>query len=306
MICALPGGWAAIGEGRRRGAQGSDLDPRYRSARRGDRVGQQTIMMSSRTTLASAVLVAAVALGAQTPDDASPLESGDLRGISMISPSGTRIEYFRLDLDDAGAEEDGPVGVARWISGPDGIDGATAGRRLELEVLFFDVDTRVIHTEHLRPEERKLVYREVRERGGRTVLLEWSPEDGPRSTEVVNGVARRREIGTDQGVLLPLYLVEHARAGVPIEGPFAVFSPLAGDAEVLDIEMRKGAGAASALGAHHELTLHRPGRLQAGRYVFEGERLVRFQWQEGGPVARPISVDDYHGWLRRHRTDRGH
>jgi len=267
--------------------------------------------------LAGTVLAAVAAVGALAQEGSSPLRNGDLRALTLLSPPGTRVEYFRLDLPApgsdaalAGEEEADPVGVVRWIAGPDVEDGVEIGRRFETEAAFFDVDTRVILTESLRPEERKLVYREVRERGGRTVLLEWSLDGGPRATEVIGGRACRREIDTGRGVLLPLYLIELVRAGASIQGPFPVFSPLAGDVEMLELEVRRadtsGDSAEVDPGDRRELRIRRSGALSAGRYVFEGEHLVRFQWQAGGVVARPLTEEAYHAWIRRHRTDRGH
>ncbi len=268
--------------------------------------------MNLRRTLPLAVLLA-LAGGAVVlaQDERSPLDSGDIREIALLRPEGTRIEYFRLDLGDTPPAEDAhPVGVVRWISGPDVGAEATGGLRLEAETIFFDVSTRVVHTEHLAPAERKLVYREVRTRAGRTVLLEWSPDRQPLVSEVVGQEVRRLEIDTARGVLLPLYLVEHVRSGVSFQGSFPVFSPLARGIEDLELETlvtddpeREGAVPGFP---RRELVLRRADGLLAGRYVLEGQRLVGFRWQAGGPVARPITEERYCALIRLNAGDPGH
>jgi hypothetical protein len=196
--------------------------------------------------------------------------------------------------------------VARWISGPDPADPAGEGRRIEVEVVFFDVDTRVVHSERLRPTERKLVYREVRPKAGRTLLLEWVPYGSPRVSEVVGQGVRRRELDVRGGAFLPLDLVEIVRTGGSFSGAFPVFSALAADVESLRIETRATREAGSdGEPARRELELLR-GDLLAGWYAFEGTSLVSFRWQEGGPVARPITAEGYRALLRLNQGERGH
>ena len=271
--------------------------------------------MNPHPTLLGGALLLLTALAVPAQDRTSPLESGDVRELVVQCPPGTRIDYFRLDLPSppgSGEEErdPSPVGVVRWISGPDLEAERPVGLRLETTTTFFDVNTRVIHTEHLRNDERKLVYREVRERGGRTVLLEWNPADELRISETVGTGTRRRRIDSGRGVLLPLYLVDLVRSGASIQGPFDVFGPLAGDVETLELEVRELAATTGDAGptaaAQQELVLRREGKLLAGSFVFSDGRLVRFRWQEGGPEATGITAEEYHGWIRRHRADADH
>lgn len=276
-------------------------------------------------------------------DSPAPLESGDVGELTLLNPPGTRIEYFRLDLApqrepepepeeragepavlDASARE--PVGVLRWISGPETAPDGRRGLRLETETTLFDVATRVIHTETLLPDERKLVYREVREREGRTVLLESrSPAAGVvaelRVSETMGGVIHRREPDATGGVLLPLYLLENVRSGASFRGEFALFLPLSAEVELLTLDtlllpVADGPprGGAVAAGADEEgttlppreLRLHRGDGLFAGAYRFEGADLVGFRWQAGGVSARAIDEEEYRRWLRLNPRDQGH
>jgi len=226
------------------------------------------------------------------------------------------------DVGGAGWNGDGPLGLVQWSSGTDGLGfgsprsgdesfgnksfgnrsfgnrsfgnrsfgdtgfGDGPERRIEQATTFFDVDTRVIHTESLRPEERRLVYREVRERAGRTVLVEWPLGEELRSADTVGRAVVRREHDFATGAFFPLYLVEAARRGESFEGEFEVFQPLANRLEPLRIRLERSAEG-------HTLSLWRPDGRLAGRYRFQGDRLVAFQWQAGGPVARAISRERY-------------
>ena len=69
---------------------------------------------------------------APSPQDTPPpLESKLVRELYLAGPPGTLVEYFRLvPQDDVDAE---PVGLVRWITGPD--PQTKRGWRTEVEVI---------------------------------------------------------------------------------------------------------------------------------------------------------------------------
>ncbi len=210
-----------------------------------------------------------------------------VRAVVLEAPEGTRVEYFRLDRQGDRA----PIGLVRWISGPD--PETEGGWRVENDILFLSEATRVQHTERLHPFDRKLVWREVRERSGRTVRLQWTPEGSPVSYDTVGGPIRRRDLAARGKELLPLALVEFVRSGEQWwSGNFRVFQPLANDFEDLDVRVEEQGYGERVLelrrkeGATGEEIL-------TGRYHFRNGALVLFQWQPGGPVATPIDPVEY-------------
>jgi hypothetical protein len=218
------------------------------------------------------------------------LENGDVREILLAERPGTRIHHYRLDMPGAG-RFDPPVGLVRWVRGPREDRAGEPALYLEVELRFPGVDTKVVHAEILQLEERKLVWRELRERSGRTSLVEWSRPQGMRVSESAGGDIVRRKLDTGGGALFPLYLLECARIGVLGDGSWVVYDPLAGRLEERIVEC---------------FALHAPGPAQlrvlrsrradgssAGTFVFAGSELVAFQWQGGGPVARPVSEESF-------------
>jgi hypothetical protein len=102
---------------------------------------------------------------------------------------------------------------------------------------------------------------------------------------------RRRELAVAGGALLPLSLVEHARAGLAIHGPFRVFDPLAGELELLTLagEAARAEPASAQFAAEERtLTLARADGSLAGRFRFVGHRLTEFAWHAGGLTARAV------------------
>ncbi len=223
-----------------------------------------------------------------------------VRAVVLEAPDGTRVEHFRLDRrGEAGpgrALDRAPIGLVRWISGPD--PETHGGWRVENEVLFLSEATRVQHTERLHPFERKLVWREVRERSGRTVRLQWTPEGLPVSFDTVGGPIRRRDLTAEGKELLPLALVEFVRSGEQWwSGNFRVFQPLANDFEDLDVRVEEHEDGERVLEMRRKETPLSEGTtgegILTGRYHFRNGALVLFQWQEGGPVATPIDPAEY-------------
>lgn len=245
------------------------------------------------------------ALPAGVQDDGDLLSAGSVREIQVSGPRGTRVEYFQLDAPDAGERESLdlltgerrtalPLGVARWVSGPD--LQSEGGWRSELEVTYFAEETRVQHIERLSRASRELIFREVRARSGRTVRFLWTPDQRGESTVTTGGEIRRRSFDLARGAALPLSLVEVVRRGEDWEGDVAVFRPTANRLENLQLDVREEPGA-------RVLELRQAG-VPCGRFRFEGSSLASFRWQAGGPVARALSASDYARVLTNGRAAR--
>ncbi len=208
-------------------------------------------------------------------------EESAVRAVVLEKPAGTRETYFRLDR--SGAREAEPIGLVRWLSGPaPEIEG---GWTVENEILFFAGGTRLYHSEHLAPTNRRLVWREVRPHSGRTVRLEWPGDGPPVSFESTGGTVLRKELAPGTQPLFPLALVEFLRSS-GASGRYSVYQPLGNDFEELE---------ASVLdhGSEREVELRRTNGDLAGRYRFQDGNWVEFQWQEGGTVARPVDRAEY-------------
>lgn len=249
------------------------------------------VATASLTSLACAALLAGTVLAAPAQDTRdAPLERRSVRELYLGQPAGTRVEFFRLDREPAepGARKGAPLGIARWIGGPD--PEGEGGWRVECDTLFFDSETHVIHTERLRPRARKLVWREVRERSGRTVFLTWDPELGVKSIEMTGNDQIRRELDPGRGALLPLSAVEMVRQGTDLHGSAPVFQPLGNALETLSFSVRDQAD-------ERVLELRREDELCAGSYRFRGKELVAFRWQAGGPMASRITRAQYEALL---------
>ena len=256
-------------------------------------------------------LVGALATLARAQDS---LSNGDVREVTISLPEGTRIEYFRLDLPSPDGRRSPPVGVARWITGAD--PGATVedGKawRSELELVLFAEKTRVVHTERISTTRRELVFRELRDRSGRTVRFVWTPDQKAVCTDASGGEVRRREFDLRGGAALPLTLVDVVRRGGQWHGDVRVFEPLAAELDLmtpivtrleagLDPRAMGSASETSVSGAKRVLELWRADGLNAGSYRFDGEALVSFAWQAGGPVATAIPADEFERWRKRGR-----
>jgi hypothetical protein len=218
-----------------------------------------------------------------------PLESGVVREVELSEPAGTRLQHFRLDRGPARGAI--PHGLARWTSGPD----PAGGLRVELELLFLESGVRLIHIERSRApdgadeKERVLVFRELREGGGRTLFLEGDPRGGYTSLESGAPVAlRRSHPGPGE---LPLLLVEATLRGAEIPAQAEVFDPLAAAFEPVRLDLDDGS-----------LVLTRADGSRRWRIAFQDGLPVEFAWQERGPRARAIPRADYERLLSEHEA----
>ena len=250
--------------------------------------------------LALQVLVLALAgsllCGARTAQDPvpghlrrSPLSSGDVRELELRAPPGTWTGFFRIDAAAGGTHGEPvghPLGAVQWVAGP--TTETAGGWRIDTETTWFDAKTRVYHAERLRELEKKLVWREVRARGGRTVLL--VPAGASTCLESLEPVAEEvvRRFRYEQGLCLPLELVDRARRGEALQGDFRVFVPLSHGLEELRLSTLGLFG-----GWLRRLEMRRGDGTLAGRYLFVGDRLVAFRLQERGPLARAIPAEEH-------------
>ncbi|HED66248.1 MAG TPA: hypothetical protein ENJ09_11910 [Planctomycetes bacterium] len=232
-----------------------------------------------------ALLAALLVLSDRSAAQGDELERAGIREVFIELPSGTTLEYFRIDAPPGvdGAPSPLPIGVARWISGPDPEVGFKW--RTELEVSYFAEGTRVLQIERVGPEERELVFRELRDRSGRTVTLRMNKAGEAESSVAFGGDILRRSYEVGTGAALPLSIVEVARRGEPIHGPIPIFEPLSNGFEELTVAVSKEDG-------HRRLTLRRSGLL-VGDYEFDEQGLAAFSWQRGGPRATRIDSEAF-------------
>ena len=219
------------------------------------------------------------------------MQQGEILALWLPRVPGTRVEHFRLDLPrKEGAEEEAEedpraaVGLVRLRFGVD----PPGGFRLECESRFHDAATRVLHVERLRRDELRLTWREIGQRHGRTVSVEWPLSDAAlHSVSMSDGEVRRSDVDASGGALMPLYLLEKLRAGAALPGSFRVYDPRSEALELLSLRITP------IVGALRVCEWRRSDGALAGRYLFAERRLIAFQWQAGGPVARAISADEF-------------
>jgi hypothetical protein len=248
-------------------------------------------------------------------------------GAALPGGSGC-VEHFALELVPSASDALGALGAleAPWV-GAEEVGLAVLRQRregcsavLEWELRFAvpgELDTRVHHVEVEDGAQRKLVWREYRPGAGRTLFLEELADDltGGAELRTVEWGGRdglREEVAEPEGGLFPLELLERARAGRLAADEVALFEPLEGRFEPVEIQTRDvaarpaafawsaGAGPAGPSSAApvlaRTLELRRRDGSLAGAYRFAGSELVAFQWQAGGARGRRISAEE---WLRR-------
>jgi len=231
----------------------------------------------------------------------SPLESGDVREVVLSAAPGLRQACFRLDLppgegDGAGA----PVGVAHWTTSPE-----PAATRLECATTLFGVDTVLLHSETTTRDETKLVWREVRDRSGRTVLFARGEDDELVASETIGGAVIKRRIEAGPRAWTPLALVEAVRVGADVSGDVRLLDPLSCAAELQGVRVLQLPLPAPdrALGLR-VLERRRRDGTQAALHVFLGGELVAYRLQGGGPLATRIDDEAFLRLLADERAAR--
>lgn len=228
------------------------------------------------------VLAALLVSWLAVPQGASrPLESGLVRSVEVESPPGTHVQHFRLD---PGGRKGPPIGLARYVAGPDG-----EGTRVELELSWFEPELRLIQTERESDYGRLLVFREVRPDGGRTLFLTGDPGRPWSCHELGGRLPLRREYPA--GGELPLLLVEAFRRGreVPPEAP--TFDPLRARFEPTHVRVSEGTFELRTVDGALRFAVE-----------LEGSRLAGWRWQPGGPVARPVTAEAWELLRREHEV----
>ncbi|MSR63833.1 MAG: hypothetical protein EXS08_15515 [Planctomycetes bacterium] len=235
--------------------------------------------------LSTCWLALALCVGGQ--DDGSPLGLGLVRSIELSPAPGTCVQHFRLDREKA-REGELPVALLRYVAGPDGEGGVRAG----LEIEYLDGHLHVIHTEQANLERRRLVFREVGERAGRTVFLEGSPEQGYSGYELGGPTVVRRSFPADCGAgELPLLLLESVRLGFALPENLAVFDPLGARFEDVELALRANAEGQMAGERTHEAR-RADGSLR-WRVTLQAQEIRAWRFQERGPLASAIPAEEF-------------
>lgn len=257
---------------------------------------------------------------AQPPGLGRDLRGGDRAPSSTSSNSATSAHPT---LARSGGSK--TIGTVEWRR-----LALSAGYQIECEILFARAARdlpcqRVLHVEELCDKGARLVWREMGEGSGRSMLVEWMPGGlALRTVEWDKNETLREEIAAPDGAVMPLYLIEILRLGRATTGRYLVFDPLAralvelelltsyGDepaentlAPVLAaVEPTVSAGTGESAEAGRitgsrlrTVELLRADGSLAGRYRFRAAELVAFQWQEGGPWARRVSAREYEAAL---------
>jgi hypothetical protein len=232
---------------------------------------------------------------AQKTDSSSTRDSfasGSVTELFIGRASGAQVVYFRLDRGTVGeaSPREAPLGLGRWIRTP----GRGFGEhRSEVELQFFEAETRLSHVETMLPGTRKLLWREVRPQGGRTLMLSGAASSGFTVVDSTQGGVHRSSLGGARG-LLPLELVESVRRGQTYMGTFPIFQPLGGRFEELQVfteDSRDENGYAVV-----ELRLSEDDGTLRADYRFRRGELVEFGWRADGPRARRISATEHAHW----------
>ena len=242
--------------------------------------------------LVSAGLASTGALRVPVPDGArgsllAPLSSGDVREVELAAAPGALVRHFRLDAPGAapGAK---PVGLARWLRA----DGGGGRTRLEVETWLPGAAARVLHVEVVGGGEQKLVWREVRERAGRTLLAVGDLAGELRIADTVGGEVRRVSIAAPRDAVFPLELLESVRTEAACAGPRALFEPLSGTVSEVELRLAPLPGPLPLRCAR----LVRADGTSGGVFLFAGTELILYRLQAGGPLATPIGAEE-HGRL---------
>lgn len=216
----------------------------------------------------------------------APLESGMVRSLELEPLPGTRAQYFRLDAAGAGPDR-APVALLRYVAGPDRVGGV----RVDFELQYLASDVRVLHTEQASLASRRLVFRELRGGGGRTLFLQGSPSAGFEGHELGIGEVVRRELAGPGE--FPLLLLESVRLGQDLPPEAFVLDPLSAGFELLRITCSKQDDLRRIEGRRIDGSLR-------WRVVARGEELLEWRFQERGPVARSVPREVFEALLEQH------
>jgi len=221
-----------------------------------------------------------------------PLASGLVRSVEVARTAPAFVQHFRLDQGELRAERV-PLGLARYVSGPD----PEGGIHVELELELFAPGLRLIHVEQANVLRRRLVFRELGAHAGRTLFLEGRPSEPLLGYELGGPEVVRRT--TEAGGILPLLLLESQRRGALPPGQLRVLDPLSTAFEPLILEARDDARGRLLEARRADGTLR-------WRVVLAGAELAELaelRFQERGPLARPIPPEEFARWRERHEQE---
>lgn len=222
--------------------------------------------------------------------------ASSMRATPAVEPAPSTLTSDDWFVIEAAREGSPPatIGVARFSARTRG-----RARLLESELVFareggLGGDVRVLAVEELEPGAASVSWREIESAGGRSIHAEWgSRDDALRVTEWGNGPTLREELGSDEGALLPHYLLELLRRGRMTSGSVPCFDPLSRSIERLEVATAYEHAPGDASTGARTVELLRVDGTLARRYRFEGTRLAGFQLQEGGPWARAVDEDEH-------------
>ena len=209
---------------------------------------------------------------------------GDLQPTSeplkaYVSSTLRRVEHFALVPGNT-VHEESVLGLVEWRERE--VDGGTV---LERDVWFADETLTIRHVERLTDETTRLVWREAGPGFGRSQIVE--PEDEVLSVvDWLRSGVERSAVEARSDVRFPLALLEQLRHGERLPNSPRRYWPLTRSVEALSLTTRVVGGPPNAPRRLVEL-VREDGSL-AGRFLFDGDALEAFQWQDGGPWARRI------------------
>lgn len=212
-----------------------------------------------------------------------------------VSASLSRVEHFALTYgeESSGGEV---LGLVEWRERT--VEG---GRVLERDVFFGGSELTVRHVERLTSDTRRLVWREAATGVGRSQIVEPSGGDLLVVDWLRSGL-ERAQLERQGSAHFPLALLEAVRAGQRLPKYVSRYWPLTRSVEQLEIETSLLDGVPGIV--RRLVEFRRADGSLAGRFLFDGDALEAFQWQDGGPWARRITRDRYRA-LRVQLAGRG-
>ena len=245
----------------------------------------------------------------EEPSGASALSShwlGRIAELTVRFGSPAAAEYFVLERTTGEDVAAVAVVAIRRLDGPD----ATL---LEREIVFEEDGIRVLHTERIEGDMRRLVWREFLPSGTRSWMAEWRAS-GDRVQTIGYGWHRNVHewIDGEAGMVGPLELLDRLRrtdaeSDVDSVTLFTMIDPTS--AAVTNVIART---VDLVAGAERTVEVRRPdGSLVLDAVISEADAadgaepaLSRLRFGEGHIAATPIREGDFHRRRARWKTDR--
>lgn len=211
-----------------------------------------------------------------------------------------RVERFELVREDAPEAE--VLGVCEWRHRK-----LADGWVLERDLAFTQGELCLRHVERLTEETTRLVWREEAPGVGRSQIAEPLPALGeePEKLLVLDWVrpeVERETLILPAGARFPLQLVESLRHPERAPEHCQRYWPLSRSVETLRVRTSLVTGAGFGRDARRLVELVREDGSLAARYLFDGESLEGFQWQQEGLWARRAAHPDFETMRKRLRA----